>query len=295
MKKLQFLAALLVVSFIALTIGCNTSGLTPEQVAQAKKLAELGVKLPDFDKMSAEEKEVCKQILNSSGEMSQEFVKFLGETAKDEEKFSKVMERFEKSPLKMLAIASRPKRQQQEQEDPNKIYEIKIKDGEVPSKGADDAPIVIYEFSEFQCPFCKRGASTVAEILKEYGEDKVKVHYVMRILDFHKKAPAAGAAAYAAWKQNKFWEFHDFMWEHQKEMGEELYIKWAQDNGMNMSKFQEDMKVEKWQEEFDRLGKLADELGVRGVPTFFINGKKLRGAKPAAEFKKVIDELLKDK
>ncbi len=295
MKKLQILGLILLVAFVASAIGCSASGLTPEQATQAKMLADLGVKMPDLEKMSAEEKEVYKHLLNSSGEITKDFVKFLGDNAKDEKKFTKSMEGFDKRPLKTLAFAARPKRKEQEKEDPNKVYEVDMKFGEVPTKGSENAPILIYEFSEFQCPFCKRGANTVDELVKEYGKDKIQVRYVMRILPFHKKAPAAAAAAYAAWKQNKFWEFHDYMWEHQKEMGDELSMTWAKENGMNMNKFKEDMKIEKWQEEFDRLGKIADGVGVRGVPTFLINGKKLRGAKPAAEFKKIIDEILKGK
>jgi protein-disulfide isomerase len=294
-KKLQILGLILLAAFVASAIGCNTSGLTPEQAAEAKMLADLGVKMPNLEKMSAEEKEVYKHLLNSSGEITKDFVKFLGDNAKEEEKFTKIMKGFDKRPLKTLAFAARPKRKEQEKEDPNKIYKVDMKFGEVPSKGSENAPIIIYEFSEFQCPFCKRGANTINELMDKYGKDKIQVRYVMRILPFHKKAPAAAAASYAAWKQNKFWEFHDHMWENQKNLGDELYMTWAKENGMDMAKFTEDMKVEKWQEEFDRLGKIADGVGVRGVPTFLINGKKLRGAKPTAEFVKVIDEILKGK
>ncbi len=295
MKKRHVLILVTIAAILLLAVACNTSGLTPEQIAQAKKLAAMGVKMPDPDSMSAEEKEVYKQILNSSGDMSKEFVKFLGDNAKDEKKFDRVMKSLEKEPLKTLSVAARsPRRKPQEEEDPNKIYEVDIKSDEVPSKGPDDAPIVIYEFSEFQCPFCKRGANTMKEVMDEY-EGKIKLYYVMRPLGFHQKAPAAAAASFAAWKQGKFWEFHDYLWEHQKEMGEELYLKWAEENGMNMSKFKEDMKVEKWQGDLDRFGKVADGLGVRGVPTFFVNGKKLRGAKPKAAFKEVIDGILAEK
>jgi protein-disulfide isomerase len=122
---------------------------------------------------------------------------------------------------------------------------------------------------------------------------KIKFQYVSKMLPFHQKAPAAHAAAYAAWKQNKFWEFNDLAFANQKDLTEEKYLEWAKSLGLDLAKFKTDMVLENYKAEFDRMEKLSNDLGVRGTPTFFVNGRKIRGARPIDAFSSVIDELLK--
>ena len=176
------------------------------------------------------------------------------------------------------------------EEDPNKIYDIKV--GKAPVKGNPDAPVTIVVFSEFQCPFCSRGANTMTEIEKKYG-DKVRFAFRSVLLPRHDKAPLAHAAAYSAKRQGKFWEMHDKIFADQKGMGEEAYLKYAQELGLNMGKFKKDLHDPKISEEWAEDKTEAGRLGVSSTPTFFVNGKKVRGAKPLDAFVTEIEAALK--
>lgn len=245
--------------------------------------------VPSLGSLSDPERQVAKSIIQSSDAISKKFVGAVGEAAKDEKKFAKVMESFEKDPLRTLSIAARSP-QREPEEDPNKVWTFET--GDVPTKGPADAPITIVEFSDFQCPFCSKGHATMKELEAKYP-GKIKFQYVSKMLPFHQKAPAAHAAAYAAWKQNKFWEFNDLAFANQKDLTEEKYLEWAKSLGLDLVKFKTDMALENYKAEFDRMEKLSNDLGVRGTPTFFVNGRKIRGARPIDAFTSVIDELLK--
>jgi protein-disulfide isomerase len=168
---------------------------------------------------------------------------------------------------------------------------VKIDIGQSIVKGPKDAPITIIEFSEFQCPFCKRGAKTVEEVFKEYP-GKVKHVFKHFPLPFHPHATSASMASIAAGKQGKFWEMHDLLFDNQSDLGEETYLKLARELNLDIEKFKLDMKdpaAEKLIEEEKALGQ---KLGVRGTPGYFINGVRLNGAQPLPEFKKIIDRWL---
>jgi len=81
-----------------------------------------------------------------------------------------------------------------------------------PSLGQEDAPVTIVEFSDYQCPFCKRHFSTVFSVIKKEYINTGKVRYVFRdfpIASLHPQAKKGHEAAYCAGEQNKYWEMHD--------------------------------------------------------------------------------------
>ena len=92
---------------------------------------------------------------------------------------------------------------------------IKVPLNNAPVKGKSDAPITIVEFSDFECPFCKRVNPTLAQVQKEYG-DKVRIAFRHHPLPFHKNAMSAAKASLAANEQGKFWEMHDLLFEQQR-------------------------------------------------------------------------------
>ena len=185
------------------------------------------------------------------------------------------------------APAAQP--QQQAQEDPNKVYTVPA--GSSAWKGAKNAPVEIVEFSEFQCPFCSRVTPTIKQILQEYG-NKVKVVFKHNPLPFHKDAQLASEAALAAGEQGKFWEMHDKLFENQKALDRASLEKYAQEIGLNVAKFTKALDSGAFKGAIEDDKKLASEVGVRGTPAFFINGKKLVGAQPFEAFKTKIDEAL---
>lgn len=172
---------------------------------------------------------------------------------------------------------------------------VDVKDlalGNAPILGPKNAPVTIVEYSDFECPYCKRGDQSLKEAIAAY-DGKVKVAFKHYPLPFHKKAPGASKAAMAAGEQGKFWEFHDLLFEHQQNLGsEETYIKYAEQLGLNVDKFKKDLQNPEYQKIIDADMAQGSKVGVRGTPAFFINGERLVGAQPASKFKEVIDRAL---
>ncbi len=178
------------------------------------------------------------------------------------------------------------------QEDVNKVYNVEI--GKSYVKGPKDAPVTIVAFSDFECPFCSKGFQTEKEIEKAYP-GKLRFVFKAKILDFHKNAKLAHKASCAAGDQGKFWEMYDLIFSNQKDLNEAAYIKYAEQLKLNANKFKADLQSDKYDQFLSDEGKQAESLGVSGTPTFFVNGRKLKGAKPFEAFKTVIDEELAKK
>jgi protein-disulfide isomerase len=109
----------------------------------------------------------------------------------------------------------------------------------------------------------------------------------------HAKAPAAHAAAEAAYRQGKFWEMHDKIFESQREMAPEKYVEYAGVIGLDVERYKRDLVSADVKKRIDGDSKQAAGLGVTGTPAFFINGRFLSGAQPFESFKRLIDEELK--
>ncbi|MFA9412299.1 MAG: DsbA family protein, partial [Deltaproteobacteria bacterium] len=167
-------------------------------------------------------------------------------------------------------------------------YKIPVTDAQ-PSKGPKDALVTIVEFSEFQCPFCARVLPTTKEIVDTYG-DKVRFVWRNNPLPFHPNAGPAAAVAMEANAQGKFWEVHDVLFANQKALGREQLEEYAQKAGLDMAGVKKAIDEGTHKKAIDADQALAAQVGARGTPYFFVNGRTLRGAQPIAAFKKIIDE-----
>jgi len=185
--------------------------------------------------------------------------------------------------------AGAPAPAQAQRPDPERRYKINVAGS--PAKGPANAKVTLVEFSDFQCPFCSRVTPTLEQIEKEYG-DQVRVVFKHLPLRMHSKAPAAHAAAEAAHRQGKFWEMHDAIFANQREMAPEKYVTYAEEMGLDIERFKRDIVAADVKQKVDADAKEAEGLGVTGTPGFFINGRFLRGARPFASFKEMIDEEL---
>jgi len=159
-----------------------------------------------------------------------------------------------------------------------------------PSIGPKDAPIVIVEFSDFQCPYCKRFFDeTYKQLLAAYPE---KIRFVFRQLpltSIHPEAFPAAEASMCANEQNSFWEYHDKVFENQDKLGRELYLQIASDLNLDMPAFEDCIITGKFKAVVQQDSDYAVNLGIQSTPTFFINGLALVGAQPIETFKQVID------
>ena len=114
-------------------------------------------------------------------------------------------------------------------------------------------------------------------------------------LSIHSKAMDAHLASEAANQQGKFWEMHDLIFEHQREMAADKYVEYAGTIGMNVDQYKKDLASAKVKARVDGDSSAAAKLGVTGTPAFFINGRYLSGAQPFSAFQAVIDAELKKK
>ena len=172
-------------------------------------------------------------------------------------------------------------------------YKVPVSDAQ-PSKGPKDALVTIVEFSEFQCPFCARVLPTTKQVIDTYG-DKVRIVWRNNPLGFHNNAaPAASVAmeAYAQGGNDKFWEVHDTLFANQKALGRPELEGYAEKAGLDSAKVKKALDEGTHKKSIDADQAMATQLGARGTPYFFVNGRQLRGAQPFAAFQKVIDEEL---
>jgi len=162
-----------------------------------------------------------------------------------------------------------------------------------PSLGPADAPIVIVEFSDFQCPFCKRFYDeTYQQLLSAYPG---KIRFVYRHLpltSIHPEAFPSAEASMCANEQNAFAEYHDKLFENQDRLGRELYTQIASDLNLDTATFEDCLNTEKYKDLVQQDSDFALNLGVQSTPTFFINGLAIVGAQPLEAFKQVIDKEL---
>ncbi len=166
--------------------------------------------------------------------------------------------------------------------------------------GSDSAPVTIVEYSDFQCPFCQRGANTVSKVLDEY-DGKVKLIY--KHLPLEQKHPNARRGseyfeAIAMQDNNKAYAFKSLVFENQNDTygdAEKLYTELAKKVGADISKLQADLKnkSDKISAIIEKDMQEANKFGFQGTPGYLINGVSLKGAYPYEEFKKVIDRHLK--
>lgn len=165
--------------------------------------------------------------------------------------------------------------------------------------GDRNAPIVIVEYSDFECPFCAKGYRTVMKVKEAYG-DKVAFVYKHLPLDFHPKARPAAEYYEAIALQDtiKAYKFHDVVFENQDKLrsdGNKYLDKVAKSLGVNLGKLKKDLKSDAVKSRIDADIAEARKFGFSGTPGFLINGVSLKGAYPFEDFKKIIDKHLKPK
>jgi protein-disulfide isomerase len=173
---------------------------------------------------------------------------------------------------------------------------VEVIPGNGPSFGKADAAVNVVEFSDFQCPFCSRGAETVSLLKKKYG-GKIKLTFRQFPLPMHKDARLASEASMCMNEQDsgKFWKFHDLAFKNQDKLDKPNLEKYAKDSGGDVKKFNECLAAKKFADAVQKDVEYGEKIGVKSTPTFFVNGQLVSGAVPLETFSEIIDEELEKK
>lgn len=173
-------------------------------------------------------------------------------------------------------------------------YDIPI-DANDPVLGAEDAPITIVEFADFQCPYCQRHAQeTYPQLTAQYGDQIRFVYKDFPLISIHPEAYPSALAAQCALEQDKFWEYHDLLFTGGLELGPETYTAYAEQLGLDMTEFNACVEEERYADRVQSDYNFASQLGVSSTPTFFINGIAVIGAQPFSVFAEIIDYELEN-
>lgn len=165
--------------------------------------------------------------------------------------------------------------------------------------GNKNAPVTIIEFSDFKCTYCQRFHQTVAPTLLKDYVNTGKVTFVYKHSAFlGQESVWAAQAAECAADQAKFWPYHDLLFarqagENRVPFTKDNLINLARELGLDMVRFEPCLNNDQTQSRVQADTQEGEAAGVRGTPTFFINGRPLVGAQPMEAFKDAIEQALK--
>jgi protein-disulfide isomerase len=176
--------------------------------------------------------------------------------------------------------------------------------GEIPSdgrpnRGANDAPIIVHVFSDFQCPYCREGEGNLEELLDLYPK-KLRVVWHDFPLEFHERArPAARVARLAFEKKGNdgFWQMHGLLFGLTKAapgLSDEQILAYAKKVGLSEASVREALDGPLYDEDIDAEMELGESFGIRGTPAYVIGGYLVTGAKPLRFLERVVELALRD-
>ena len=173
---------------------------------------------------------------------------------------------------------------------PDKVTRYDIPTDGQPSIGPANAKVTIVEFSDYQCPYCKRWNDEVFNrLMKEYPDQVRFVYRDFPLSSIHPQAFPAAEAADCAGEQGDYWSYHQALFGQKYGLSQDAYQKYAADLGLDTAAFAKCISDGRFSDEVTADMNFAANLGISSTPTFFINGIALVGAQPYEVFKQVID------
>lgn len=144
-------------------------------------------------------------------------------------------------------------------------------------QGDLSAEIILVEYGDYQCPHCRNAFGIIKDIQKEFGPRLAYIFRHFPVTESHFYARQAAIAAEAAGLQDKYWDMHDFIYEHQDKLSTSGLLDFAKRIGLDMNRFKRDIKDESLETKVDDDFEGGARSGVNFTPTFFINGTRFEG------------------
>jgi protein-disulfide isomerase len=162
----------------------------------------------------------------------------------------------------------------------DQVKEIALEDS--PSKGSPNAPVLLVEFADFQCPACRAARPVVEETMKKH-EGQTRLVFKHFPLAIHQYAEKAARGARAAQAQGKFWEMYAALFDNQERLSPAVVDELAKGLGLDMAKFSKDMDSESMADAVSRDRKQGERLDIQSTPTLYINGRQFPATPDFAE------------
>lgn len=161
-----------------------------------------------------------------------------------------------------------------------------------PSLGPRSATVVIVEFADFGCPYSEESSFVVRELAAQYPDDVRFIYRDFPLSDIHPIAQKAAEAGECAQDQGKFWEYHDKLYQNQSSLTQDRLVEFATELNMNTYQFETCLDSGRYADEVIEDYQAGVEAGVRGTPTFFVNGNRIPGAIPKDILDAIIQSIL---
>jgi protein-disulfide isomerase len=158
-------------------------------------------------------------------------------------------------------------------------------------RGSPDAPVQLVEYGDFECPYCGAAYRVVKKLEKDLADTLAVVFRQFPLVNVHPHAQLAAEAAEAAGAQGRFWEMHDVLFEHQDALAPADLMKYAAALHLDLKRFASDLSAHAF------LSKIGDDMrgglqsGVKGTPTFFVNGVLHQGGYDEASLRASIMQV----
>jgi protein-disulfide isomerase len=161
-----------------------------------------------------------------------------------------------------------------------------------PSRGPEDAPVVLIEYTDYQCPFCARAQPTLDQLLERY-DGQIRHVFKNLPLPMHQEAGLAAEAALCAGDQDAFWQLHDWLFANASNLSRETIVAQAEAMEMDVERFTQCLDEGTYREQVEADADEARGFGITGTPGFLVNGRVITGAQPFEAFTAVIDDELR--
>ena len=183
--------------------------------------------------------------------------------------------------------------------EPSELYfskprlNLNLEVGDAPTMGKSDAPVTIFEFSDFECQYCAGGAKTVAELKKKYG-NKLRFVFKHFPLAFHRFALGTAEASMCVNDQGSdlFWKFHNEVFAHQEKLDADSLEGYAKKVGAKIEDYKECVAAKRFASVVQNELNYAQRKGVRSTPSFFVNGQPAPSGAQMKDFDELIQEEL---
>jgi len=165
---------------------------------------------------------------------------------------------------------------------------------------AEKAKATLIEYADFQCPACSTYAQFVKQLNKDFGNNLFIVYRFLPLIDAHKNAMLSAQAAFAAHKQNKFWEMDELLYQNQNLWAnagnaQQIFTDYAKKLNLNIEQFTKDFNADSTKKLINAQRDEGISIGIVQTPSFFVNGKLIENPQDYDAFKQVIQNALNNK